>query len=335
MRNQNFLKVIFIFFTVLLFYSPLRSQDFNKGGRTSFQFVKIGIGARQAGLGEACVAYVKDVNSVFWNPAGITGVKSLSLSVSQTMWFADMNYNAGVAGITWDKIGTFALTATSLDYGDIPEAFVTGQQGTHDSRTGETFTGSDMMLGLTYARNFTDKLSLGISGKYLKEQLFKYKSEVYAFDIGSYYDTGFKGITIGMSAQNFTFNSVRFLSEKESDRGDEGYDIPFLFKVGTSLALVDHESGFLDLGKNSHFSIAFDAVNTNDFGERYYFGSEYWFRDLVALRGGYRFNHADGNLALGFGINSTIAGSLVQVDYAYTGYKYLSIPHRFTVSFGF
>src|SRR5450830_945576 len=110
---------------ILLFSSePLRSQSFNKGGRTAFQFVKIGVGARQVALGEASIASVRDVNSAFWNPAGISGVQSVEASFSYTQWFAELKYMAGAAAIRWEGIGTFALSYSTLDYGKIPEALI-------------------------------------------------------------------------------------------------------------------------------------------------------------------------------------------------------------------
>lgn len=330
MKKLNFIGFLSIF--ILFLVGSGLAARFNKGGRTSFQFVKIGIGARQVAMGEACIAVVRDVNSVFWNPANITGISNLQASFTYTRWLADMDYLAGAVGYRWRKIGLFALSIASLDYGDIPEALAYHPSGGNDTRTGESFTGNDLMLGLTYAREFTDRLSIGISAKYLKEKLFVYDESILVFEMGTYYNTGFKGIRIGMGAQNFAGHSVSWL--EESDR-QEGYDIPLIFKVGLAIDMVAGELGIFNLGEDHQFQLSFDAVNSNDYGERYHIGGEYGFNHLFALRGGYRFNYQEGNLAVGFGLQSKASGIGFQIDYAYVNYQYLDTPHRFSVLFTF
>ncbi len=198
---------------LLVFTTSIHCQ-FNKAGRTSLQFLKIGMGARAVGMGEACIASLNDINGIYWNPATITGIKNIDVSFSYTQWIADLNIMGGAVGINLNEWGVFALSYISLDYGEIPEAYVTSISGSVDTRTGEFFSGGDLSIGLTYAKKFTDKLSIGIQIKYLNEDLYSYSSDVIAFDVGSYYDTGWKGIRLAMSAQNLAGN-VRWLSTKE------------------------------------------------------------------------------------------------------------------------
>lgn len=304
--------------------------DFNKGGRTAFQFLKIGIGARQAALGEASIATVRDVNSAFWNPAGISGIERYEASFSYTRWLAEMNYVGGAVGGRWDGIGTFALSIAALDYGDIPEAVV-GTGG--DGRTGETFSGGDFLLGLSYAREFTDRLAIGVSVKYLKESLFDYSENTVAFDVGTTYDVGYNGLQLAMSAQNFG-GSVRFLDEDQADR-QEGYDIPLVFRVGLSGALVGPSDAFVQMPGPHSVTLSAEAINTNDFNERLHFGLEYTFNELFVLRGGYRLNYDEGNWSLGAGLNPEVGGVRMRFDYAYVGYSFLAAPQRLSVSFAF
>jgi hypothetical protein len=100
------------------------ADDFNKAGRTAFQFVKIGVGARQTALGEAGIALVRDVNATFWNPAGLAGVKNAEASFSYNRWLGGLDYLAGSAGIRWPTVGILGVSYASLKYGDIQEALV-------------------------------------------------------------------------------------------------------------------------------------------------------------------------------------------------------------------
>jgi hypothetical protein len=301
---------------------------FNKGGRTSMQFLKIGVGARQAALGEAGIALVRDVNSVFWNPANITAIGRTQVSFSYTRWIADMNYVGGAFGFRLGNIGSFALSAASLDYGAIPEATVGG--GSNDARTGSTFDGADLLFGLSYARSFNDRLSIGLTVKYMRETLWNYAAGTWAFDVGTNYDIGAKGLRLAMSAQNFG-GSVSWLEDSSQI---EGFDIPFVFRVGlSSLILGPAGDSFVAIPESHQVRLSVEAINSNDYSERLHFGLEYLFNDLLALRSGYRFNHAEGNLSLGFGLQSGFGRSAaVAIDYAYVAHEYLDAPHRFSLT---
>ncbi|MBI2619829.1 MAG: PorV/PorQ family protein [Ignavibacteriales bacterium] len=306
-------------------------QDFNKGGRTAFQFLKIGVGARQVALGEACIANVRDVNSAFWDPAGLSGVSFAEASVGYTTLFADLRYYTGAAAVRWAEVGVFALSYASLDYGDIPEALVSGQNGSSDTRTGSTFSGSDLMVGFSFSREFTDHLSIGGTVKLLREQLFNHSVSLTAFDVGTFYNTGFNEISLAMTAQNFA-GSVKWLAN--SDR-EEGYDIPLIFRIGTSVSLIGNGNSFIDLGVEHAITVTFDAVHTNDYAERFHLGAEYTFSDVLTLRGGYKFNYEEGNASFGVGLQRQVSGINVRFDYAFVSFQHLESPHRLTVILGF
>ncbi len=308
------------------------SDDFNKGARTSLQFLKIGIGARQAALGEASIALVRDVNGVFWNPANISGIDKFETGFSYVRWLGDMNYVSGALGYRLGGVGIIAGYLASLDYGDIPEALVTIGTGASDTRTGNTFSGNDFVAGLTFAREFTDRLSIGLSGKYVHEGLFTYSASTFAWDVGTNYDIGYKGIRLAMSAQNFG-GGVEFLEEGSQT---ESFDLPIVFRIGLSMNLMSPDGNALtSLGSGHVFRVGVEAINTNDFNERFHVGGEYTFNDFLAVRGGYRMNYAEGNLALGFGIAPEISGMEVRVDYAYVSYDFLDAPHRFSLTLAF
>ncbi len=315
----------------LIATKDIRAGGFTKAGRTAFQFVKIGVGARQTALGEAGIASIRDANSVFWNPAGVTGIGAKEASFSYSTWFADMHIVSGVVGIRWQDVGVFGLSVSSLPYGDIPEATIPTVGGSSDTRTGNFFTGHDLVAGLTFAREFTDKLSIGVTAKFLQEKLYSFTVNSYAFDVGTNYEIGYNGLRIAMSAQNFG-PSVKWLTV--SDR-DEGYDIPLVFRIGVSANIIATGDGFLDLGSSNRVMVSIDAVHPNDFGDRFHVGAEYWFNDMLALRGGYRFNYDEGNASFGFGVKQNVGGLALRADYSFVSYTYLVSPHRFTLSLDF
>jgi len=296
------------------------------------QFLKIGIGAHQTAMGEVAVATFRDVNGTFWNPALITGIGNVEASFSYNRWFAGMNYYAGAAGFRWDGVGVIALSYAGLGYGDIEEALVTSPTGSSDTRTGGSFTGSDMVFGLSIAREFTENLSIGATVKYVREELWTYSDALWAFDVGTYYDTRFKGIRFAMSAQNFA-GSIKYISAGSQDV--EGYDIPLLFRIGASIDLVSAGDAFLDAGPDHRLMLGVETVNSNDYGERWHVGGEYTFREFFSLRGGYRFNYDEGNLSLGVGLQHRISDVMLKLDYSYVSFEHLESPHRLTLTFAF
>ncbi|MCF7808299.1 MAG: PorV/PorQ family protein [Candidatus Marinimicrobia bacterium] len=325
------LSVFTIFMMGMVTIDSAVADDFNKGGRTTMQFTKIGLGARQVGMGESNITINGNAGNLFWNPAGLGRIDKASSSFTYVRWIGDMNYLAASVAMRVMQNNIVGLSLTSLSYGDIPEAVVSAS-GTSDARTGNSFSGSDLLVGGTLAREFTDRLTVAVTAKHLREELFDYVGTVTAFDIGSIYSTGFKGIRIGMSAQNFGTSSVSFL--EESDRED-GYDIPLMYRVGFSGNVMGESNAFITASDSHLLTVAFTAVNSNDYGERYNLGLEYWYNQMIAARVGYRSNYSEGNLAMGFGFMGPIGSSAWAIDYAFVFYENLNTPHRLTISTNF
>ena len=64
----------------------------------SNEFLHIGVGARAQAMSGAVTASVKDINAAFWNPAGLSQIKSnLQLGVMHSDWFGGIG--------TYDHIG--------------------------------------------------------------------------------------------------------------------------------------------------------------------------------------------------------------------------------------
>src|SRR5690554_5665671 len=284
-------------------------------------------------MGEASIAGVQDVNSIFWNPGAITGINNAEASFSYNSWIADLKVLSGAAGFNLDGIATFVFNYISLDYGNIPEAGVTSATGNIDTRTGNFFSGSDLAVGLGIARNFTDKLSIGVNIKFMREELWIYSSSLWGFDVGSFYNTGWRGIKLAMSAQNFS-TQARFFETGIEEQ--QSYEIPLVYRLGISIDLLGGEELFLGGDPGQHtLSVSADAIHTNDYKERLHLGMEYQFYNMLFIRGGYKFNYEEGNVSVGAGFNYNISGIMFKFDYAYVSYDFLQSPHRFTVTLGF
>ena len=327
------MKILYVIISLTILLTSQISGQFNKAGRTSMQFLKIGMGARQIGVGEASIASIRDVNAVFWNPAAITGIQGTEAAFTYTNWIGDLSIYSGAVAYNLDGIATFGLSYVSLDYGDIPEALTTSTSGSIDTRTGNSFSGSDIAFSLSAAKQFTDKLSIGVNVKYVREDLYIYSSSLWAFDVGSFYDTDWKGVKIGMSAQNFS-KPARWLETKEEEQ--QSFDLPIVYRIGVSIDLLGGEELLLGGDPSEHFlTFNADAIHSNDYAERLHLGLEYILFDMLSLRGGYKFNYEEGNLSFGAGFKYDAGFANLRVDYAYVNYDYLQSPHRISLLMSF
>lgn len=312
--------VLLLPLAVLLLY-PSLSFGQAKVGTAGAQFLEIGVSARAIGMGEAFLGVSDDASALFYNPGG------LSLLTQKEVIFTHVDYPAGIryefAGVvlpTPNLAGSFGVAFYMLTMDDIP---VTNYK--YPTGTGQTFTSSDYALGLTYSAGLTDRFSVGITAKYITQLLATYKATGWAMDLGTFYDTGFRNFKICMSIANFG-PDMTFISDS--------YPLPIDFRFGTAIDVVQTD--------NSRLIAAVQASHPNDNLEKYNFGLEYWFNNLVSLRVGKKFNYDyyddsdfGGGVTFGAGARIPISTSRLSVDYAYQDLGYLDSVHRFTFGFRF
>ena len=166
--------------------------EFSKVGTVGAQFLKIGMGARYVGMGEASVALVNDAYAMYWNPAGLTQLSKVNLSLTNVDWIGDVQLNHVTFGKPLGDYSAFGVSLTALNMGEMEMTTVEEPEG-----TGETFTASSYSLVLGYARKLTDRFSVGISGKYIWERISEERGSGFAFDFGTLFYTGFKSLRGG------------------------------------------------------------------------------------------------------------------------------------------
>jgi hypothetical protein len=335
-------KFLLLSVAVLLCLSVVYARPFGKTGTAALQFLKIGVDARAVGMGEAYTAVTDDISSVWWNPAGLAPALKQQFFISHTNWPANIMHEYFAVTRT-NGVSTWAFSASVLH---MDQMDVTTEE--EFGPTGETFTNSDMALGLTYASSFTDKFSFGITAKYLRENLYIYDINSFSFDLGSMYNTGYRNVKIGMALRNFG-PDVRY---KVDDDGDGSFnEDPFDLLDNDGDGLVDEDgeelenkipmnfslgiSGDLMRKDDSHWLASLQLDNCIDRLETWNMGTEYKIGNLF-LRGGYQFNYDANGFSAGFGVQIPTRLAIFNVDYAYTdmGYlaeDFLSSAHRLSI----
>jgi len=128
-------------------------------------WLRMGVGAKAMAMGTAYTAVAEDATAAYWNPAALVTLRRFEASLMYTAGMkAERNYNYVSAALRADRIGTFSLSWVN--------AGITGiQQRTQPGQATSTFDVAQNAFQLSYAREFGRGFALGVSGKYLQEDL--------------------------------------------------------------------------------------------------------------------------------------------------------------------
>lgn len=330
----------------------------SKVGTTSAQFLKIGVGARAIAMGGAFVAVANDVTGLYWNPAGIARLHRNEAILLHTEWLADVNYDYAGIAIKMGNAGTIGASVTSVSMADMQVRTELQPEG-----TGEFFAAGDIAGSIAYARNLTDRFSIGFNAKYIHQKIWHMTSSGFAIDIGTLFTTQFKDMKIGMSISNFGTNmkmsgrdSREFIDINPDAKGSndkipahlqlDSWPLPLIFRVGVSIDPINTEKHRL--------TVALDALHPNDNRERLNIGAEYGMRNTVFLRAGLKsveFTAPSGSsefgimdpvrdseegFTVGAGVNLSVGSfATVKLDYAYADFHRLENVQRFSLSIEF
>lgn len=269
-------------------------------------FLKLGEGARANGMGESFCGVADDINALYWNPAGITQVKERQATFMYSDWLAEIKYNY-LAYLHPTQIigGIMGGAITLLDSGSIDKR----REG--DGKKIGTFEGKDMALAVSYARKMMENCSLGATLKYIQMKIDDKKSTGVALDVGCLYKPEIANLTLGAVVQNFGPKLSAFDKEKDG--------LPTNFKVGGAYKLLDNQ-----------LTLSLDINFPSDNDTNFNFGVEYWFKEIMAIRAGYKTLTKDEikSSDLTFGAGFRLPGTGIGLDYAYCDYDELDDTHR-------
>jgi hypothetical protein len=332
-------------FIILLIVTTLHAAsfagDFSKVGTTAAQFLKIGVGARAMGLGGSFTALANDVSTLYWNPAGITNLRGFSFAVAHTEWFANISHD--FAGIVYplSSSDAVALSVVALNTGEQEVTTVTQPEG-----TGIYYDVSDLSIGLSYARALTDRFTVGVTVKYIQQNLYNESANTFAVDIGTFLRTGFHDLIIAMNMSNFggsmqlegrdlialtdINNQVSGNYNPDARLKTEPWPLPLIFRVGIAMDLVGGNDPIVH-SENNRFTLAIDGVHPNDNTEKVNIGGEYAWNENVFARLGYKINYDMEKWTFGVGLKFNIGSNQVGFDYALINFNDLGKISQITL----
>lgn len=281
-------------------------------GTTAAPFLKAAMSPRAVAMAGAFSALADDSGAVFVNPAGLAQFDAREAALDFSTYLQDARMgNLSYAGIANDN--RFGLGVTFMTVGGIERRGLTDAVGIVPE-TGH-FDASDMAVTLAYAKKeispeLMPRLDGGFAVKFIRSSIDDESAYAFAVDAGAIYRAT-KKMNFAMCIQHL---GTRMTFVDESD------PLPLSLRAGGSYRVSDRLSV---------------AAEINEYlqDEKFYpsLGAEYWFRDVLALRGGYKFGYDTSNLgaevglSLGFGIKVKGIG----VDYAFLPFGDLGSIHRF------
>jgi hypothetical protein len=280
-------------------------------GTAGAQFLKLGIGARAAGMGDAYGAVADDATAIYWNPAGLGELSGTSISLMHALWLDDISFDWVSYAHRLGDSGTLGAAVQYLSYGSLQGYDETGLEN-------GSFNPNDTACTLTYARNVLG-LDLGVSAKVISSTIKEMGTAV-AFDAGTMYR--------GMIMDNqVSFGAVVQNVGSGITYVDEESPLPFNIKLAGACTILNGWIAALDVNAPLDNSLYAGA------------GTEYSLRisDAVAAQGrlGYSTRSRDlgGITGLTCGVGLTCRG--FGFDYAFVPYGDLGVTSRISFSMKF
>jgi hypothetical protein len=333
--KTNFMRALLAMLISLLLASGVFAQSgiepeqIERVGLAGWQFLKINLDARLSAMGGAYTAVSHgNVGSIFGNPAAMSDVKSGDVMFTNVSYIADINYFAGAAAYNFEGIGIFAVSVASLNMGDIPETInseIPGEGRTEAVITGRMFTGGDFAAGISYARQLTAQLSIGANVRWIREEIDDLSMNNISVDFGTIFYTGWRTLRIAMVARNFgpDQNLVGWQEGVQIEPVDVRMPMDFHFGLGMDFLEGDNSPHLL--------TMVLEASHPNDGPEKVNAGAEYWYNDIIALRGGYKFSYDEESFTFGAGLKYGSGSFAGKVDYAFVDFGRLEQVHMFTL----
>jgi len=164
-------SLIFLIISQLTFGQAFRSF--------SNEFLNLGVDAAAFGMGKAVIASSQDVNSIYWNPAGLTAVDDFQGALMHAEYFQGIGkYDyIGFAKPINDE-STFAISLIRFGVDDILNTTeLIDNQGNINYNKISLFSAADYAFNIAYARKILlNGLSLGVNAKIVRRKIGDFAS---------------------------------------------------------------------------------------------------------------------------------------------------------------
>lgn len=339
---KNILKILLAF--ILLLAMDAFAGGGKRTGTGGAAELLIPVGPRGIAMAGANLSTSTGIEALFWNPAGVASMQNnADVIFSHMSYIADIGVDYGAIAANFEGFGVISFSLKTLDVGDI---LITTTQ--NPDGTGETFSPTFLVAGLSYSRQLTESISVGLTTNFISERMADVSASGVAFDVGVMYNNlaDINGLSLGVVIKNLgpemKYSGGGLFQQGQIDgvnRPPTFYTIDAAaFELPTNFQLGLGYSPVLDEINSLQFSGIYQ--NNNFSGDEYKIGGEYGYDNMFFVRAGYQFapliseDYLYGFTA-GVGIDYEVEGFGFKVDYAYRQVEFFDANHIFAVTLGF
>lgn len=197
-------KLLFIFIISQLSFS----QSIRK---YSNEFLNIGVDAAAFGMSKAVVASSKDVNAMYWNPAGLIALNDYEGALMHAEYFEGIaKYDYAAFAMPLDDKSALGISIIRFGVDDILNTTeLIDSNGTIDYNKISLFSAADYALNFAYARNLPIKgLNIGVNSKIVRRIIGDFATSWgFGFDAGIQFERNQWNFGIMVRDLTTTFNS--------------------------------------------------------------------------------------------------------------------------------
>ncbi|WP_400078025.1 PorV/PorQ family protein [Winogradskyella sp. R77965] len=308
----------------------------------SNEFMNIGVDAAALGMSNAVVSQTSDVNSGYWNPAGLVHLEDNQLALMHSSYFANIaNYNYIAYGMPLDDKSAVGISLIRFGVDDILDTTqLIDDQGNINYDRISTFSTADYGLTFSYARKLPlDGLNFGVNAKIIRRIIGDFASSWgFGLDAGIQFE-GKNNWKFGLMARDITttfnawsidedkFEQISGAVEGENQELPETTEITIpKLQLGMSKKWIfNYDYSLLAAANlNVRFAQNNDIISTSFASINPALGFEFGYTDLVFLRAGAgNFqneiqidNSEQVSFQPNFGVGFKYKG--IQIDYAFT-----------------
>ena len=339
---KSIFKIILVF--ILLLAVDAFAGGGKKTGTSGAAELLIPVGPRGIAMGEANVSTSTGIEALFWNPAGVAKMDgSADLLFSHMSYIADIGVEYGALAANFEGFGVLSFSLKALSIGDIQVTTTSNPDG-----TGELFAPTMIVAGLSYSRQLTESISIGLTTNFISERMADVSASGFAFDFGVIYDNlaSVSGLSIGFVVKNLgpsmKFDGSGLVNEGQLNglnRPPNFYSIDAAeFELPSNFQIA---LGYIPVVDEIN-SLVFSGIyqNNNFSGDEYKLGGEYGYNNIFFVRAGYQFapdiseNYIYGFTA-GVGLDYKVEGFGFKIDYAYRDVEFFDGNHVIALTLGF
>ncbi|WP_116790849.1 PorV/PorQ family protein [Flavobacterium psychrotrophum] len=266
--------------------------------------MSIGVDAAALGMSNAVTASTADVNSGYWNPAGLMQVKDKQLALMHASYFANIaQYDYGAFAMPLDDRSAIGVSIIRFGVDDILNTTqLIDDQGNIDYNRISLFSTADYGFTLSYARKAPlDGFTYGFNAKVIRRIIGKFaNSWGFGFDFGMQYETknewklGFMLRDITTTYNVWAIDEEEFKTISDAIPG-QNQELPETTEItlpkaqlGVSKKFMFHNDYSLmaAVNLNMQFAKTNDLVNLDFVSIDPAVGFEFGYIDMVFLRAG-------------------------------------------------